>query len=72
VLSVPLVLWGAYNWYGLFGLLLVDWPLLAFIHGAGRKTHAYESYERSAFITTDYDALARECTDLVNMRLSSN
>lgn len=69
VLSVPFVLWGSYNWYGLFGLLLVDWPLLAFIYGPGRTVNQYSNYEESAFITTNYNELAQECSELLSLQL---
>lgn len=67
VLSIPFVLWSNYSWYGFFGILLVAWPVLAYIYGPAplTVTNQFESCERSAFIRTDYEKLARECGDLV-------
>jgi hypothetical protein len=67
VLSIPFVLWSNYSWYGFFGILMVAWPILAYIYGPAplTVTNQFESCERSAFIRTDYEKLARECGDLV-------
>jgi len=71
VLSAPFILWSSYNWYGLFGLLLIDWPMLAVIYGPGRNVNSFESYETSAFIYTDYDRLAKDCSESITQRLES-
>jgi hypothetical protein len=67
VLSIPFVLWSNYSWYGFFGVLMVAWPVLAYIYGPAplTVTNQFESCERSAFIRTDYEKLARECGELV-------
>ena len=59
VFSVPFLYWGFYGkWYGLFGFLLVTWPLIAYIHGPAYPVNYYQPYEKSAFILTDYLAIA--------------
>jgi hypothetical protein len=67
IISIPFVLWSNYSWYGFFGILLVAWPVLAYIYGPAplTVTNQFESCERSAFIRTDYEKLARECGDLI-------
>jgi hypothetical protein len=67
VISIPFVLWSNYSWYGFFGILLVAWPVLAYIYGPAPLivTNQFESCERSSFIRTDYEKLARECGELV-------
>lgn len=58
IFSVPFLYWGFYGkWYGLFGFLLVSWPLIAFIHGPAYPVKYYDPYEKSAFILTDYLAI---------------
>lgn len=61
VFSSPFLYWGFYGkWYGLFGFLMVTWPLIAYIHGPAYPVNYYQPYEKSAFILTDYLAIAEQ------------
>jgi len=65
VISVPFLYWGFYGkWYGLFGFLLVTWPLIAYIHGPAYPVNYYLPYEKSAFVLTDYAALVKQYENL--------
>lgn len=61
--SLPFLFWSYYNWFGFFGCLLVDWPILALVHGATKRINYYEDHAKphSWFLNIDYYKLAQRC-----------
>lgn len=57
--SVPFLFWGYYNWFGYFGCLLVQWPLLGLAHGSTKRVNYFASHDglHKWFLTVDYDSL---------------
>lgn len=55
--SVPFLFWGYYNWFGYFGCLLVQWPLLGLAHGASKRINYFASHDspHKWLLTVDYD-----------------
>lgn len=60
-LSVPWMFWSNYSWYGYFGCLLVQWPLLAAAHSSIIKINYFASHAKpeSWFLTIDYERMAK-------------
>jgi hypothetical protein len=58
-LSVPFLFWGYYLWFGYFGCLLVQWPLLGLTHGATRRINYFASHTspHKWYLTIDYEKI---------------
>ena len=61
-LSIPFLFWGYYNRYGYFALLITQYPVLAFAHGATKHVDAFGKYNDSYFIPNDLRYEARALT----------
>lgn len=61
--SLPFLFWSYYNWFGYFGCLLIQWPILAVAHIGTKKINYFASHTKpqSWFLTVNYEAMAQRC-----------
>jgi hypothetical protein len=58
VITVPFLLWSAYEWYGFAGCVLVQWSLLALTYG---NLHVGRPFEKDSWFSTfDFDDALRQ------------